>query len=72
MISVAIYFVLFVIWLASVIALWIGLSDLPKAERASLDWLIFALWPISFPLLFLYDALIWARRKWAVRNRNRG
>lgn len=72
MITITLYFIAFLVWLAVAVMFWIGLSDLPKSERAAMDWLMFGLWPISLPLLLLYDLLIWARRKWAVRNRNRG
>lgn len=77
MIAITLYFIAFLVWLAVAVMFWIGLTDLPKSERAAMDWLIFGVWPISIPSLLLYDLAVYFRRRWAVgkvtgRNRNRG
>lgn len=60
-------------WIAVSAWLLTGLSHLPKSERAAADWLIFGLWPVTLPLLLLYDFLTWARRRWVIRKgRNNG
>jgi hypothetical protein len=60
------------LWLAAAAWLLVNLQQLPKSERAACDWIIFGLWPITIPLLMLYDLAVWARRKWAVRKRDHG